>query len=130
MVHPSAELYGSDRMFAEAAVALAEAGWRVVVALPGGCEHGELAVLLRDLGADVVFCPTPVLRKAALRPAGFARLLFDGLRAVRPMLRLARAVRPRAVYVNTVTVPLWLVLARLLRLPVLAHVHEAEDEVP
>lgn len=127
MVHASAELYGSDRMFAESAAALARDGWRVVIALPA---DGELAPVLRDLGADVVLCPTPVLRKAALRPVGFARLLLDGLRAMRPMLRLARSVRPQAVYVNTVTVPLWLVLARALRLPVLAHVHEAEDEVP
>jgi glycosyltransferase involved in cell wall biosynthesis len=127
MVHPSTELYGSDRMFAESSAALADAGWRVVVTLPAA---GELAAVLRAQGARVVVCPTPVLRKAALRPVGFARLVLDGLRAVRPMLRLLRHVRPHAMYVNTVTVPLWLLLGRLLRLPVLAHVHEAEDEVP
>lgn len=127
LVHPSVELYGSDRMFAESVLGLVEHDWRVVVALPG---DGDLARLLRSEGADVRFCPTPVLRKAALRPAGFVRLVLDTLRAIGPMLRLTREVRPDAVYVNTVTVPLWSALARVLRLPVVAHVHEAEDDVP
>lgn len=127
MVHPSVELYGSDRMFVESVAALIEHEWRVVVALPG---EGDLARLLRGAGADVRLCPTPVLRKAALRPAGFARLALEAARAVRPMLRLARAVRPDAVYINTVTVPLWSALSRLMGFPVVAHVHEAEDEVP
>src|SRR5690606_29077388 len=104
MVHPSVELYGSDRMFVESVAALIEHEWRVVVALPG---EGDLARLLRGAGADVRLCPTPVLRKAALRPAGFARLALEAARAVRPMLRLARAVRPDAGYINTVTVPPW-----------------------
>ncbi|MEV5540966.1 glycosyltransferase [Saccharopolyspora shandongensis] len=127
MVHPGGELYGSDRIFLESVIALTEAGWRVVVALPA---RGPLADRLRDQGADVVLCPTPVLRKAALRPAGFLRLLLEGMRAVAPTLRLLRRTRPDVVYVNTVTVPLWLLLARSTRRPVIAHVHEAEDSAP
>ena len=46
------------------------------------------------------------------------------------MLRLLREVGPDAVYVNTVTVPLWLAVARLTGRPTLGHVHEAEDDVP
>jgi hypothetical protein len=41
-------------------------------------------------------------------------------------MRLMRAERPDVVYVNTVTLPLWLVLARLTGRPSIAHVHEAE----
>lgn len=127
MVHPSAELYGSDRMFAESVAALAERGWRVVVALP---QDGPLIPALAANDAEVVCCPTPVLRKSALRPAGMARLLATGARSLRPMVRLLRRVRPDVVYVNTVTVPAWLVVAKLYRRPVLAHIHEAEDGVP
>lgn len=127
MVHPSAELYGSDRMFAESAHALTEGGWRVVAVLP---HEGPLAALLRDHGAEIVCCPTPVLRKAALRPAGLVRLLAEVVRSAVPMLRLLRKVAPDVVYVNTVTIPLWLVLARLWCGRVVAHVHEAEDDVP
>ena len=127
MTHPSAELYGSDRIFLESVLALAEAGWRVVVALP---EDGPLVGKLREHDVEVVFCPTPVLRKAALRPRGFLKLLRDALAAVRPALRLLRRTRPDVVYVNTVTVPLWPVLARLTRHAVVAHAHEAEDGAP
>ncbi|WP_246361027.1 glycosyltransferase family 4 protein [Haloechinothrix aidingensis] len=125
MVHPSAELYGSDRMFAESVAALAERGWRVVAALP---HDGPLAELLRE-HAHVVHCPTAVLRKTALRPAGLLRLIVDSVRATPRMLGLLKDSRPDVVYVNTLTVPQWIVMARLCRKPVLAHVHEAEDEV-
>ncbi|MQA07261.1 MAG: glycosyltransferase [Pseudonocardiaceae bacterium] len=127
MAHPSAELYGSDRVFCESAIALTLAGWRVLVTLP---TDGPLVELLERHGVRVIFCPTPVLRKAALRPRGFLRLLGETARSVRPMWRLLRACRPDAVYVNTVTAPLWLLLGRLTRRRVLAHVHEAEDAVP
>ncbi|WP_246258192.1 glycosyltransferase family 4 protein [Amycolatopsis anabasis] len=126
LAHGSAELYGSDRVFLESVTGLAEAGWRVVVTLP---REGPLAAAVERAGARVVHCPVPVLRKEALRPAGFARLLATAGRAVLPMARLLRAERPDLVYVNTVTVPMWLPLARLFRRPVLAHVHEAEDTV-
>jgi len=39
---------------------------------------------------------------------------------------LAKA-RPSVVYVNTLTIPLWIFLARLRRIPVLVHVHEGES---
>ena len=125
VVHPGAELYGSDRMLLEAVSALVEGGRPVTVALPG---PGPLAQLLRDRGADVVACPMPILRKAALRPAGAVRLLREGVTGLLPAVRLIR--RHGSVYVNTLTIPSWLVLARLLRRPVLCHVHEAEKSAP
>ncbi|HJP74277.1 MAG TPA: glycosyltransferase [Pseudonocardiaceae bacterium] len=125
--HPSAERYGADRIFAESVRAFAEAGWQVTATLPN---DGDLVPVLREAGADVVFCPTPVLRKAALRPAGLLALLAETARAIAPMTRLLRRVRPDLVYVNTVTVPAWLALAKLLGKRVVAHVHEAEDAVP
>ena len=125
--HPSAERYGADRIFVESVLAFVEAGAQVTVTLPN---EGDLVGVLREAGAEVVFCPTPVLRKAALRPAGLLRLLADTVRAIGPMAGLLRRVRPDLVYVNTVTVPAWLALAKLLGRRVVAHVHEAEDAVP
>jgi glycosyltransferase involved in cell wall biosynthesis len=127
MAHPSAELYGSDRVFVESAAALLDVGWAVTVTLPG---DGPLVAVLREHGAKVEFCPTPVLRKAALRPKGFAALLAQTARALPRMRRLLKAERPDVVYVNTVTVPLWLVLGRTGGRRVIGHVHEAESGVP
>ncbi len=127
VAHPSAELYGSDRMLLESVSGLVDAGWQVVVTLPG---QGPLVAEITGRGARVVLCPSPVLRKAALRPRGLLTLLAQTLRAVPAAGRLLRAVRPDAVYVSTVTIPLWLPLARVMRVPVVCHVHEAERSAP
>lgn len=124
MVHPHADLYGSDRVFLASVEAMVQAGWRVVVSVP---TEGRIAEPLRETGAELVLCPAPVLRRAALRPVGLIRLLSEAARSVRPALRLLRETRPDVVYVNTLAAPSWTVLARVRRHPVLVHVHEAED---
>ena len=44
--------------------------------------------------------------------------------------RLMRRDPPNALVVNTVTIPSWLVAARLAKVPTLCHVHEAEADQP
>jgi glycosyltransferase involved in cell wall biosynthesis len=127
IVHPSAELYGSDRVALESARALADDGWQVTATLTA---HGPLEALLRDAGCEVVVQPAPVLRKNLLSPAGLARFAWQTARQTPAMVRLLRRTRPGLVYVSTVTVPWWLVLARLGRRRVVCHVHEAEEDVP
>lgn len=125
VVHPGAELYGSDRMVLESVRGLVTPpGTRVLVVLPG---EGPLADALRESGAEVTVLPMPVLRKAALRPRGFLGLLASSARSVLPTVRLLRSVPGAPVYVSTLTVPSWLVLARLLRHRTVCHVHEAEQ---
>lgn len=126
VAHPSADLYGADRVMLNTVEALLGQQCRVVVTVP--CP-GPLVAALDATGAVVRFCPSPVLRKRALRPVGLLRLLATSLRSVVPGLRLLRACRPDVVYVSTLTVPLWLVLARLTRHPTICHVHEAESGV-
>ncbi len=123
LAHPGAELYGSDRVFLDSATALAKRGWAVTVTLPG---DGPLVEILTKNGVEVVICPTPVLRKSALRPLGLLRLIGSAIGAMPRGLRLLRRKRPDVVYVSTVIIPLWIILARLLRIPLVCHVHEAE----
>lgn len=127
LVHPSAELYGSDRVALESARAFVAASAQVHAVL---ASSGPLAGLLGEAGCEVHVLPSPVLRKAYLSPPGLLRLLGSTLRATPRMLRLLATVRPDVVYVSTVTVPWWLVLARLCRARVVCHVHEAEQDVP
>lgn len=127
MAHPGGELYGSDRMFLESVRGMHEAGARVSVALSSA---GPLAARLRDSGADTTICRSPVLRKSAMTPRGFLRLLTDTAGGVIDGWHLLSRVNPDRVYVSTLTVPLWIVLARLKGVPVLCHVHEAEASAP
>ena len=121
--HPSGELYGSDRVLLESVSALVDAGRRVVVTLPVG---GPLVGHLRARGAETVICPSPVLRKSALRPAGFVKLVGEVIvGAVRGSALISKE-RPALLFVNTVTIPLWILLARVRGVPVLVHVHEGE----
>ncbi len=125
VAHPGAELYGADRMLLEAATALAT-DFEVTVALPG---PGPLVAELRARGLPVELCPMPVLRNSALRPRGFLRLLADAVRGAPPALRLLRR-HPAGVYVSTLTLPSWPLLARLARRRSVTHVHEAERSAP
>lgn len=127
VAHPSPDLYGSDRVLIESVKGLEAGGMRVTVALPSA---GPLVAALEATGAAVVICPSPVLRKSILKPRGLA--LFSAQIATGTVsgLRLMRSCNPDVVYINTVTIPLWFVLAKLFRKPILTHVHEAEGSAP
>ena len=127
IAHPSPDLYGSDRVALASVEALAGRGWRVVATVP---QEGALVARLREAGADVAVCATPVLRNAALRPAGLLRILVTSVRSVAPGVRLILHQRPDVVYVSTLTTPLWLLLGRACGHPVVCHVHEAEAGAP
>lgn len=127
VAHPSADLYGSDRVLLETLSALLEAGYRTVLTLP---EHGRLAEEAAARGVEFRVCPSPIVRKPAMRPLGALRLLATAVRSIGPALRLLRSVKPDLVVVNTVTIPLWLGLGRILRTSTFCHVHEAEASQP
>lgn len=124
VAHPGAELYGSDRVLLETVSAFVSDGRSVTVTVPG---PGPLVAELELRGARVVECPSPVIRKAILRPRGFARFVRDGFRGRRAGRRLLRELRPSLVFVNTITSPLWLWLARRGGIPSICHVHEGES---
>jgi glycosyltransferase involved in cell wall biosynthesis len=125
LAHASVELYGSDLQLVETAAGCVDAGADVVVVLPG---EGPLAERMRGVGARVETLDMPVLRKAHLTPRGIVALGVGTLRALGPMTRLIRRVRPDAVLVNTLTIPAWLVAARLAGVAPVCHVHEAEAD--
>jgi hypothetical protein len=125
LAHASVELYGSDLQLVETAAGCVDAGAEVVVVLPG---DGPLAERMRDVGARVETLDVPVLRKAHLTPRGIVALGVATVRALGPMARLIRRVRPDTVLVNTLTIPAWLVAARLAGVAPVCHVHEAEAD--
>jgi glycosyltransferase involved in cell wall biosynthesis len=126
VANPSLDVYGADLQMLESARALVEYGWRVQVAAP---TEGPLRSRLNAVGAEVRVMDFPVLRRADASPGGVARL---GARAAAALPGMRRAVHEAGadlVYVNTVTLPWWLLAATSTRTPSLCHVHEAEPGV-
>lgn len=124
VAHPGAELYGSDRVMLESVIGFVQCGADVVVALP---ESGPLVAHLEAAGARVEITPTLVLRKSLLRPRNWWRLVSSALRGCLVARRLIKKHAPDAVYVSTMTLPLWPFVASITRTPSLVHVHEAEQ---
>lgn len=123
VAHPSADLYGSDRVLLESVEGLLHAGARVLVALPA---DGPLVPELERRGAAVIFSPTPVLRKSMLSAAGMLRLAAASVDGLLRSIGVVRGARPDVILANTITVPLWTLVGRLAGVPVVTHVHEAE----
>lgn len=122
--HAGAELYGSDLQMLETVTAFVQDGRRVVVALP--CD-GPLVAEIAARGADVRIGPFPVIRRAFLSARGLADLSRAALRAHFAIRRLIRSERPQLVYVNTTVIPWWISAAKTAGVPVLCHLHEAEN---
>ena len=122
IAHPGADLYGSDRVMLETLAGLLERGVRVVLTAPIG---GPLLSAARSLGAETHVVAVPVLRRASMRPRALARVVTGSVVAPLRIRALLRQVRPDAVYVSTLTIPLWQLVASA-RLPVIVHVHESE----
>ncbi|MEN2736316.1 glycosyltransferase family 4 protein [Microbacterium sp. X-17] len=123
VAHPSAELYGSDRVMLETVSALTARGERVVVVTP---TDGPLLAEARRRGATAEIVGFPVLRKRLLSASGLARLAVALPTAIVRAIRMIRLHRVDAVYVSTLTIPVWLVAARLSGRVAVCHVHEAE----
>lgn len=123
VAHPSADLYGSDRVLLESIKALVDTGASVVVTLPA---NGPLVPKITEVGAVVELCATPVLRKAMMKPKGFLQLVVTSVPSLLRSAQILRSTGAGTVYVNTQTIPLWLLVSRLMGRKVVLHVHEAE----
>ncbi|MCU1549206.1 MAG: wcoF [Arthrobacter sp.] len=127
VAHPSADLYGSDRVLLETIEGLRRAGARVLVTLPA---PGPLVAELERRGSAVIFSPTPVLRKSMLSAPGMLRLAVMSVHGMLRSVGVIRGARPDVILANTITVPLWTAAGRLTGVPVVTHVHEAEANAP
>ena len=127
VAHPSPDLYGSDLQMLESVTALVDDGWRVTLVVPS---DGPLAPRAVAAGAQVRIARFPVLRKALLHPRRLLGFLVAAGRAALAARRWLREVEADVLYVNTLTLPVWVLAGRLAGVRVLVHVHEAEDDAP
>jgi glycosyltransferase involved in cell wall biosynthesis len=115
-------------MLVRSLMALRNAGHDVTLVAP---ENGPLMELLDQAGIPVEIVPFPVLRKSLLRPTALLGLILGLGPTAWKIRRLLRAHRPDALYLNTITVPHWVVLGRLFGVKqVVCHVRELEETAP
>ena len=124
VANPGTDVYGSDLQMLESVRGLVSRGWTVTVAAPS---DGPLTQRLRDAGADVRFLSFPVLRRSTMSVGPLLALAWELLAAVPRLVRAGRALEADVVYVNTVTIPWWVVAGRLAGRRTVCHVHEAEN---
>ena len=126
VAHPFPDLYGADRSLQSAIAALRAAGHHVTVIVP---EPGPLVQALEADGVTVEIFGFPVVRRAVLRPANLPKFLFSTPWHLARLVRLIRAQRADVVYVNTLTLPHWLLAARWAGARAFCHVHEAQEQL-
>lgn len=126
IAHPSADLYGSDRMMLETLEGLVSSGAVVTVVVP---MDGPLLPHIRAKGAVPVVVETLVLRKNLLSIRGALSILVQSVRSIGAITAFVARNRPDIVYVSTVSMPWWPIIARLAGRRVLVHIHEAEGHV-
>jgi glycosyltransferase involved in cell wall biosynthesis len=125
--HPGAELYGSDRMALQSAISLSEHGHEVVLVVPN---LGPLTVEFERAGFRVEVARVPVLRKTSLKPRKLPGFVVACLTGLWFAARAIRRTKCDVVLVNTITQPVWVGVARALRVAVMCHIREAETEIP
>lgn len=121
-VHPSSDLYGSDRMFLSSVEALDDP----VVVLP---QDGSLVSELQRVGAKVTILRFPVLRKVEMRGLRAPLFALSFLFALPRLVMALKRSRATVVYVSTIICPVWLVAGRLAGCRVVCHVHENEPDM-
>jgi glycosyltransferase involved in cell wall biosynthesis len=129
-VHPSDELYGSDRCLLDLVRRLPEHA-RAIVALPADLAYeGRLSHELRAAGATVMRVDYVVLRRMWLRPRYLPGLLRRATVGSLALARVIRRERADVVYVNTVAAVGGALAAFAARRRCIWHVHEVLTDEP
>ena len=125
VIHAGAELYGSDRVVASTLLAFKNSeGVSPRLVVPS---DGALVSRIHSHQIPVELVRFPVLR----RQGGWRTLISTVSSAVISMPRMIqflRRRRPQLVWINTLTLPWWVLAAKIAGVPSVVHVHEAERE--
>lgn len=119
-VHQGAELYGSDRTFAQSVRGIRRAmpASHITVLLAA---HGPLEDLLKAFADEIIISPLFVLRKHLLKKGALFDIPFL-FRAIRRAI--AFSSRYDAVYINTAVIVDFVAACRIRKIPSVLHVHE------
>src|SRR3954452_7813293 len=127
VAHPYPDVYRADRVLLDAGLAFRDAGMRPGVVLP---EPGPMTAWLDEHALSYRCVDTPVLRRSLMKAPGLSGLVRGAPRDVARVARTIAELDAELVYVNTVTLPHWVLGARRARVPVIVHAHESDAGIP
>lgn len=129
-VHPSDELYGSDRCLLDIVSGLPD-DYRALVILPTDLDYaGALRRELEAAGATIEHVDMLVLRRSMLTPGKLPSLIGRFVSGTRALVEILRREDVALVHSNTVAVVCGASAATLGRVPHLWHVHEHIGDEP
>lgn len=121
ILHSTSDLYGASRILLLTAQNLISHKHKVVVVLS---EEGPLSAKLREAGATVIIVRLGVLRRKYMSAKGILNRIRVMAAAAGPLRRLVKEHQISIVYTNTTSVLIGAVMARILGIRHIWHVHE------
>jgi glycosyltransferase involved in cell wall biosynthesis len=122
-IHPSDEMYGADRILLQVLDAVEDLV-RPVVVLPKDTDPGALSQEIADRGIVVLRRNTPVLRRRYLSALGLIWYSVMTLRGLAELVLVGRQVGCVAVHTNTSAIIVGQLVALLLNVDHIWHIHE------
>lgn len=120
-IHPSSELYGSDRSFLDAIRGISGSSHKVTVVL---AKDGPLVPHLRDQGVTIIFGELAQIQRGIFTPVGVMRWIRALQRGLKSFQRMNAQNPFDVVYTDTISLPLGAWVARKLRIPHVWHIRE------
>ncbi|GAB64076.1 MAG: glycosyltransferase family 1 protein [Candidatus Jettenia sp.] len=120
-VHPSADMYGSDKALLSLVLGLNKKKFRPVVLLPF---EGPLAQKLKLSGIKTYVVPLTIIGRLTFNPIGLLKLPFKLFCSMRAINKVLADITVDVVHSNTLAVLSGALWARWKRIPHVWHVHE------
>ena len=123
--HPSAELYGADRIMVNAAQCMNE--FNITIYLP---KSGDLVQHIQENLPDAkikIITFMPLIQRSMLSPKGIFSALKVYLKFVKFVKGELSQTKPDLIYINTLACSLCLPALRKLNCKIITHVHEIID---
>lgn len=119
-LHAGAELYGADKVLLELVIGVSKK-YHPIVVLPN---DGPLVEKFREKNINTIILKYPILRRKIFNLSGIIDYIKGYITFSKKLIKIAKDNRIDLVHVNTTAVFEGIALKKLLKLPLIWHVHE------
>lgn len=120
-LHAGAEMYGADKVLLELVKGLDKSKYNPIVILPN---EGVLVDALRKEGIETEVVPYPILRRKYFNPKGILRYISSYKKYSKQIVKMVKKRNINLIHVNTTAVLEGIYLKKVLKVPIVWHIHE------